>query len=117
MKQRQISTLKQRQIILTKSNVFSTLQLYLPAGIGPSQISSFFSLQLIHILLPFCRLWKLSIVADVDEDEVDDGKCYLDHICVDEKFRGKGIGKVLMETADNEARKHGCKVQCNIHLS
>ena len=39
------------------------------------------------------------------------GKCCLDQLLVDEKFRGKGIGKALMEVADNEAKKHGCKVK------
>merc|ERR1712150_128051 len=34
--------------------------------------------------------------------------CYVDHICVDSKFRGKGIGKVLMIASENEARKRGC---------
>lgn len=33
---------------------------------------------------------------------------YLDHICVDENFRGKGIGKILMDKAEYEARLKGC---------
>ncbi|KAK3096858.1 hypothetical protein FSP39_004049 [Pinctada imbricata] len=40
---------------------------------------------------------------------VSKGKCYLDHICVDERFRGKGIGKVLMTVGENEARRNGCR--------
>ena len=35
---------------------------------------------------------------------------YLDHICVDENFRGKGIGKILMDKAEYEARLKGCSV-------
>ena len=43
-------------------------------------------------------------------ENVARGKCYLDHIAVDEGFRGKGIGKVLMEKAEYEARMRGCSV-------
>ncbi|XP_011420063.3 uncharacterized protein [Magallana gigas] len=37
------------------------------------------------------------------------GKCLIDMICVDTKFRGKGIGKVLLDMADMDAKKRGCK--------
>ncbi|XP_078001463.1 uncharacterized protein LOC144453964 [Glandiceps talaboti] len=40
--------------------------------------------------------------------DLDSNECYIDHICVDEKFRGKGIGKVLMERAEYEAIMMGC---------
>ena len=43
-------------------------------------------------------------------EDVPAGSCYVDHICVDSKFRGKGVGKVLLEKADAEARLKGCKV-------
>lgn len=36
--------------------------------------------------------------------------CYVDHICVDSQFRGKGIGKALMDVADDQARQKGCHV-------
>ena len=49
----------------------------------------------------------------VEGDSVPKRECYIDHICVDSAFRGKGIGKSLMETADNEARKRGCTVGIN----
>ena len=48
----------------------------------------------------------------VDED-VSRGKCYLDHIAVDAGFRGKGIGKVLMDKAEYEARIRNCSVSQN----
>ncbi|KAK3098730.1 hypothetical protein FSP39_022490 [Pinctada imbricata] len=47
--------------------------------------------------------------ATLDSKSIPRGKCYVDHICVDENFRGKGIGKVLMEFCDIEARRIGCK--------
>ncbi|XP_078619726.1 uncharacterized protein LOC144886820 [Branchiostoma floridae x Branchiostoma japonicum] len=37
------------------------------------------------------------------------GQCYLDHIGVDADFRGKGIGKILLDRADFEARQRECK--------
>ncbi len=33
---------------------------------------------------------------------------YIDDLCVDEKFRGKGIGKELYEAALNLAKENGC---------
>ncbi|XP_053396632.1 uncharacterized protein LOC123552723 [Mercenaria mercenaria] len=43
--------------------------------------------------------------------EVDKNyKCYLDHICVDESARGKGVGKVLMQRAEYEARARNCSI-------
>ncbi|XP_060591375.1 uncharacterized protein LOC132746289 [Ruditapes philippinarum] len=44
----------------------------------------------------------------MDEPVNDRLKCYLDHICVDEMARGKGVGKVLMQRAEYEARLRNC---------
>lgn len=54
-----------------------------------------------------CSFWvlKLGILSDYLV-----GKCYLDFICVDEKFRGKGIGKVLLDMVEIDVKKRGCKV-------
>lgn len=38
------------------------------------------------------------------------GKCYLSHICVNESARGKGIGNLLLERAEYEARARNCSV-------
>lgn len=54
-----------------------------------------------------CGLWLLQLGTPKDYPA---GKCYLDPICVDEKFRGKGIGKVLLDMAEIDAKKRGCKV-------
>ncbi|CAH1233464.1 Hypp751 [Branchiostoma lanceolatum] len=35
-------------------------------------------------------------------------ECYVDTVGVDADYRGKGIGKALMERADSEARQRGC---------
>ncbi|XP_061169434.1 uncharacterized protein LOC133178745 [Saccostrea echinata] len=42
-------------------------------------------------------------------EKVPPGKCYLDTIGVDAKFRGKGIGKVMLDVADADAKRRGCK--------
>ena len=44
------------------------------------------------------------------EENVPPGKCYLNHIAVDDGIRGKGIGKILMEKVEKEARARQCKV-------
>ncbi|XP_078619727.1 uncharacterized protein LOC144886821 [Branchiostoma floridae x Branchiostoma japonicum] len=44
----------------------------------------------------------------VDGTSVPMGQCYVDHIGVDASFRGRGIGKMLMDRADYDARQHGC---------
>ncbi|XP_052067768.1 uncharacterized protein LOC127707270 [Mytilus californianus] len=43
------------------------------------------------------------------EKNVPVGYCYIEAICVDDKFRGKGIGKVLMDVVETDARKQNCK--------
>ena len=44
------------------------------------------------------------------DESVKSGVCYVDHIAVDSSFRGKGVGKILLDVADAEARKRGCRV-------
>ena len=44
------------------------------------------------------------------QTNVPPGMCYVDHIVVEEEFRGKGVGKVLLETAENAAREKKCDV-------
>lgn len=48
--------------------------------------------------------------------EVPAGKCYVDHITVDSRFRGKGIGKILLDMAEIDAKKRGCKVRIIVNF-
>ena len=48
--------------------------------------------------------------------DIPAGKAYVDHICVLSKFRGKGIGKTLLDMADMDATKRGCKASISDHL-
>uniref|UniRef100_A0A8W8JDV4 N-acetyltransferase domain-containing protein n=1 Tax=Magallana gigas TaxID=29159 RepID=A0A8W8JDV4_MAGGI len=57
-----------------------------------------------------CDLCGLALLNLATSSEVPAGKCYVDHICVDSRFRGKGIGKVLLDMAEVDAKKRGCKV-------
>ena len=34
----------------------------------------------------------------------------MNHIAVEKEFRGKGIGKVLMDTIEKDAREKNCQV-------
>lgn len=57
-----------------------------------------------------CDLCGLVLLDIGTSSEVPAGKCYVDHICVDSRFRGKGIGKILLDMAEIDAKKRGCKV-------
>ncbi|XP_013421116.1 uncharacterized protein LOC106181319 isoform X2 [Lingula anatina] len=43
------------------------------------------------------------------EKPSDPSKGYVEAICVESKFRGKGIGKVLLDRAEYEAKAMGCR--------
>lgn len=59
--------------------------------------------------LPCCATCGLCCMGCVlGGESVHKKHCYIDHICVDSAYRGKGIGKSLMVAADNEARRRGC---------
>lgn len=45
-----------------------------------------------------------------DSSYVSHGTCYIDYIGVTDHARGKGVGKILMERAEYEARLRKCKV-------
>nr|KAG5699385.1 hypothetical protein BaRGS_008293 [Batillaria attramentaria] len=55
---------------------------------------------------PACRMACLSLA--LGGETVARGNCYVDHICVAEGFRGKGIGKALLKVADQQAVAGGC---------
>ena len=42
--------------------------------------------------------------ADMD-DETSAGELYIDSLCVDKKFRGKGIAKLLLEATIEKGRR------------
>jgi len=47
--------------------------------------------------------------SEIQENVAEDS-CYIDHIAVEDKFRGKGVGRLLVEKAEYEAKHHGSKV-------
>ena len=56
-----------------------------------------------------CRLMCLE--CTVGDESVPAGSCYIEAIAVHASARGKGIGKTLMEFADNNARSNNCSVR------
>lgn len=63
----------------------------------------------------FCE-FRLALLNLATSSEVPAGKCYVDHICVDSRFRGKGIGKILLDMAEIDAKKRGCKVRIIVNF-
>lgn len=49
-------------------------------------------------------------------DHAKPGQCYLSHIGVHDSARGKGVGKILMDRADYEAKARNCKVRKFLHI-
>lgn len=46
----------------------------------------------------------------IADESVAAGSAYVEMICVDSDYRGKGIGKVLLDKAEAEARRNNCSV-------
>ncbi|CAH1799635.1 unnamed protein product, partial [Owenia fusiformis] len=44
----------------------------------------------------------------MESTDIDPADCYIDCICVDKEHRGKGIGNILMDRAEHEAKAMGC---------
>ena len=59
------------------------------------------------IILSFSSLTCLEVALG---ESIPRGKCYLECIAVEDGYRGKGIGKILMERSEYEARSRKCSV-------
>ncbi|CAD5126658.1 DgyrCDS14736 [Dimorphilus gyrociliatus] len=53
--------------------------------------------------------WKLLLSFAVSQclSELTDGECMIDCLSVDREFRGQGIGQILLDAAEKEAKKKG----------
>ncbi|CAH1794961.1 unnamed protein product [Owenia fusiformis] len=58
-------------------------------------------------------LWYICLENAASIDPVE---CYIECICVDKEHRGKGIGKILMERAEQEAKAIGCS-KMTLHVA
>ncbi|VDI31787.1 Hypothetical predicted protein [Mytilus galloprovincialis] len=56
-----------------------------------------------------CDLCGLFCLDFATTENVPVGHCYIECICVDDKFRGKGIGKVLLNVVETDAKHHNCR--------
>ena len=56
------------------------------------------------------NIYRLGCFECVLNEKVPANTVYVDHICVDSAFRGKGVGKVLLDRADYEARQRNARV-------
>ena len=72
----------------------------------------FISLFLLKYFLSRYTCFGIALDTEVDKFQ----KCYLDHICVSETARGKGVGKILMQRAEYEARLRNCTVRFFLYM-
>ena len=54
--------------------------------------------------------FRLQLLQNASKDEVPPESCFLHYLSVDAKFRRKGIGKMLLNTAETDAIEKGCPV-------
>ena len=59
------------------------------------------------IILSFSSLICIDLAMG---ESVPRGKCLLDCIAVEDGYRGKGIGKILLDRSEYEARSRKCSV-------
>lgn len=55
----------------------------------------------------FCGL---ELLNKATKEDIAIGTCSINHLAVDSCFRRKGIGKILLSTAEKDALRHGCSV-------
>lgn len=55
----------------------------------------------------FCGL---ELLNKARKEGIPTGTCSINHLAVDSCFRRKGIGKILLNTAEKDALRHGCSV-------
>lgn len=55
----------------------------------------------------FCGL---ELLNKATKEDIAIGTCSINHLAVDSCFRRKGIGKILLNTAEKDALRHGCSV-------
>ena len=77
--------------------------------------NSFFMIVRLYWLV-FYHFPRLCLMDLATKTDIPAGKAYVDHICVLSKFRGKGIGKTLLDMTDMDATKRGCKASISDHL-
>ncbi|CAH1798845.1 unnamed protein product [Owenia fusiformis] len=58
----------------------------------------------------------LSMACLVSEAHTESQECYVECVCVHEAYRGKGIGTLLLERAEYEAKAKGCS-KMSLHVA
>lgn len=55
--------------------------------------------------------FRLELLNKATKEDIPTGTCSINHIAIDSCFRRKGIGKILLNTAERDAIRHGCSVR------
>lgn len=55
----------------------------------------------------FCGL---ELLNKATQEDIPIGTCSISHLAVDSSFRRKGIGQILLNTAERDALRNGCRV-------
>lgn len=63
-----------------------------------------------HVCICFMIYFRLELLNKATKEDIAIGTCSINHLAVDSCFRRKGIGKILLSTAEKDALRHGCSV-------
>lgn len=69
-----------------------------------------------HVCISFMIYYRLELLNKARKEGIPTGTCSVNHLAVDPCFRRKGIGKILLNTAEKDALRHGCSVSSDFSI-
>lgn len=69
-----------------------------------------------HVCISFMIYYRLELLNKSRKEGIPTGTCSINHLAVDSCFRRKGIGKILLNTAEKDALRHGCSVSSDFSM-
>lgn len=71
-----------------------------------------------HVCISFMIYYRLELLNKARKEGIPTVPvpCSINHLAVDSCFRRKGIGKILLNTAEKDALRHGCSVSSDFSM-